>query len=129
MPHPALVVLDQQRDAWNRGDLDGYVAACAPDVVYLNAAGACLGRAALAAALAAAYPDRSAMGALTLTVLRVDPVGHPDVDGSTACVLLRWEVRAAGGGAGGHALVVLRREEGVWWMTHDATVRAAPPGA
>ena len=26
MSHPALAVLDRQRDAWNAGDLDGYVA-------------------------------------------------------------------------------------------------------
>lgn len=125
MSHPALAVLDRQRDAWNAGDLDGYVAACAPDVVYVNAAGPCLGRDTLARTLGAAYPDRAAMGTLSLDVLRLDPFGDPETDGAVAVVTLRWEVRTAGEPKGGHAVVVLRRTEGAWCMTHDATVAGA----
>ena len=115
MRHPALDVLDAQRDAWNRGDLDGYLAGCAADVVYVTARGPVFGRAALAATMAAAYPNRAAMGTLWLDVLNFD------ADSSTAHVVLRWRV-TRDAPVGGHALVVLRCADGRWEMTHDATV-------
>jgi hypothetical protein len=43
MNHPALDVLFRQRDAWNRGDRAGYLAECAPDIVYVSARGAAFG--------------------------------------------------------------------------------------
>jgi uncharacterized protein (TIGR02246 family) len=116
MSHPALALLDSQRDAWNRGDLDGYLAACAPDVVYLTARGPVFGREALGATLAAAYPDRAAMGTLALEILRVDG------DATEARVVLRWSVTRAASPVGGFALVVLRAVKGRWEMTHDATL-------
>lgn len=119
MQHPALALLERQRTAWNRGDRTGYVAACAPDVTYLNARGVVFGRDALDAALAGAYPDPAAMGALSLEVLRLD------ASPGEARVVLRWEVRRAGAPVGGVALVILQERDGAWWMTHDATVTTA----
>lgn len=119
MEHPALDVLERQRIAWNRGDRADYVAACAPEVTYLNARGVVFGRDALDRALAGAYPDPAAMGTLTLEVLRFD------VSPGEARVVLRWEVRRAGAPVGGVALVILQERDGAWWMTHDATVTTA----
>jgi len=116
MSHPALALLDSQRDAWNHGDLEGYIAACAADVVYLTARGPVFGRDALRVTMAAAYPDRAAMGTLALEVLRVDG------DDAEARVVLRWSVTRAAGAVGGFALVVLRAVDGRWEMTHDATL-------
>jgi uncharacterized protein (TIGR02246 family) len=119
MSHPALATLHAQRDAWNAGDLAGYLAGCAPDVVYVSARGPAFGRDALAAALAANYPDRTAMGTLTLHVLACDG------DATSARVTLRWAVaREAAASVGGFALVVLALREGAWLLTHDATLAA-----
>lgn len=124
MDHPALATLRAQQAAWNAGDLDGYLARCADDVVYVNARGPVVGRRALRIAMTTAYPDRGAMGSLALEPLRVDG------DDTEARVLLRWAVTPTGTAAGGataptttgHALVILRSRDGQWWMTHDATV-------
>ena len=119
MPHPALATLHAQRHAWNSGDLAGYLAGCAPDVVYLSARGPSFGRDALASALAASYPDRAAMGTLVLDVLACDG------DATSARVTLRWAVaREAAAPVGGFALVVLALRDGAWLLTHDATLAA-----
>lgn len=114
-PHPALATLDAQRAAWNAGDLEGYLAGCAPDVVYLTHQGPVYGRDAVRARLAAAYPDRGAMGRLELDVLRVDA-------GVDVHVVLRWTLVRNGPSAGGFALVVLGLRDGAWMLTHDATL-------
>jgi uncharacterized protein (TIGR02246 family) len=114
--HPALALLASQQQAWNTGDLDGYVARCAPDVVYVTARGLVVGREALGEALSAAYPDREAMGRLSLEVL------HLDGDAEQARVVVGWAVAREGAPASGLALVVLARRDGCWWLTHDATL-------
>jgi uncharacterized protein (TIGR02246 family) len=118
--HPALAVLDTQREAWNAGDLEGYLAGCAPDVVYVTAKGPVYGRDALRARLTAAYPDRAAMGRLALEVLHV---AEESGQGVGVRVVLRWAVtREDGAVVGGYALVVLGEQDGRWVMTHDATM-------
>lgn len=120
--HPALQVLDTQRDAWNAGSLAGYLAACAPDVVYVTARGPTFGREALAATMGAAWPDPAGMGTLDLEVLTLAAAGDPETDGASATVTLRWTVTGSGASKAGYALVVLGRRDGRWWMTHDATI-------
>lgn len=44
MNHPALDVLFRKRDAWNRGDREGYRSECAPDIAYVSGGGAVFGR-------------------------------------------------------------------------------------
>lgn len=118
LTHPALALLDAQRDAWNAGDLEGYLAACAPDVLYVTAKGPVYGRDALRARMIAAYPDRAAMGRLTLDVL------HLDADTATEVrVVMQWRVtRDDGTAVGGYALVIVALHDGRWVMTHDATL-------
>ena len=68
-------VLIEQLAAWNRGDIDGFCAYCTEDVTYVGACGVTMGRSAVAAQYHAAYLDRAAMGALALTVDRVEERG------------------------------------------------------
>jgi hypothetical protein len=99
--------LQDQIDAWNRGDLEGYLARCAPDIVYLSAAGVVRGRDALRARYGAA--------AGTL-VVEVADVEHSD---DQVTHTARWSV----GDRGGHALLVWRWQ-GAWLLTWDATIAA-----
>lgn len=119
-----LDTLLAQREAWNRGDLDGYLRGCAPEITYVTARGVVRGLDALRASLRAAYPDRAAMGTLDLEVLTVDQ--HPtDQSPTVTHVVLRWSVRSSETTIGGVALAVLQRRDGRWWLTHDATLRCA----
>ncbi|MDP2312874.1 MAG: nuclear transport factor 2 family protein [Pseudomonadota bacterium] len=115
MTHPALACLQAQQHAWNTGDLEGYLAGCAADVIYLTREGPVYGREALRARMAAAYPDRAAMGRLSLEVLHLDATAE-------VRVVLRWTVTREGPGVGGYALVVLAERDGEWRLTHDATL-------
>ena len=119
MEHPALDVLFRQRDAWNIGDREGYLAECAAEVVYVSARGVVFGRDALSKSLTDAYPDPLSMGTLSLHVLKIDATPHE------VRVVLRWQVDRAQGPVGGAALLILQVQEGVWRVTHDATVSAA----
>lgn len=117
--HPAGAVLARQESAWNAGDLEGYLAECDEEIVYLSARGLVRGRAALRGAMAAAYPDRAAMGFLSLELVEWE------LSPGMVTALLRWQVaRAEGTSVGGHALVVLVERDGRWWLRQDATVAA-----
>lgn len=99
--------LQAQVDAWNRGDLAGYLARCAPDIVYLSAAGVVRGRDALAARYGAAS------GRLVVEVSDVER-GEDQVTHTA-----RWSV----GDRGGYALLVWRWR-GEWLLAWDATLAA-----
>lgn len=120
MNHAALDVVFRQRDAWNRGDREGYLADCAPDIVYVSSGGVALGRDALRKTFATAYPDPRSMGTLTLEILRVN------VALDQVSVVLRWQVNRAEAPVGGVALVIVQEHGGVWVVTHDATVANRP---
>jgi hypothetical protein len=104
-PPPFETALQAQVDAWNRGDLDGYLACCAPDIVYVSAAGVVRGREALATRYG------TASGQLSVQVSDVergaDQVTH----------VARWSV----GDRGGYALLVWRWQ-GAWLLAWDATI-------
>ena len=116
MNHAAVDVVFRQRDAWNRGDREGYLRECAPDIVYVSSGGVAFGRDALRKTFAEAYPDPLSMGTLTLEVLRVN-VARDQVS-----LVMRWQVHRAEAPVGGVALVVVQEIGGVWVVTHDATV-------
>ena len=121
MNHPALDVLFRQRDAWNRGDRAGYLAECAPDIVYVSARGAAFGREAVAQSLTDAYPDPRSMGTLALDILNVE------VAPAQVRVVLNWRVQRDEVPTGGAALLILAERAGVWQVTHDATVSTPAP--
>jgi uncharacterized protein (TIGR02246 family) len=105
-------VLDAQVAAWNRGDIAGFCSWCTEDVVYVGASGLRQGRDAVRDGYVARYPDRAAMGTLSLKVLSVEERGE------TAIAVVGWSV----GAAGGHALLVFRNGSEGWRLAYDATV-------
>lgn len=115
----ALALLAAQVQAWNRGDIDGFCAGYADDAVYVSARGPTLGRAALAADYRGRFPDRDAMGALS-----VDPRSTSTSPGGDRVeVVARWTVERSGEPSlGGWALLVFAAREGGWRITHDATL-------
>jgi len=118
-------LLTAQQDAWNRGDLDGFMAGYArtPDLVFTSGGRVRRGWQETYDKYRTRYgQDRATMGHLAFEILDVQPVG---ADG--AVVLGRWkltETPEAGGGI--FSLVVARRPEG-WRVIHDHTSSDAPP--
>jgi ketosteroid isomerase-like protein len=117
-------VIAGQRDAWNRGDLAGYMDGYARTDALVFTSGGNVRRGWQAAFdhYQARYgKDPAGMGTLDLDVDSIDPVG---ADG--AVVLGTWRLRGvAAAGSGVFTLVFERRPEG-WRIVHDHTSSAAP---
>jgi ketosteroid isomerase-like protein len=102
-----------QAAAWNRGDLEGFCEGYTDDAIYVSARGLRRGRDQILAAYREAYPDRTAMGTLSLEVLGLED------NGVNAMVVLRWSIDR---GPDGHALLGFRRTDAGWRLAFDATV-------
>ncbi|MFT4977665.1 MAG: ketosteroid isomerase-like protein [Myxococcota bacterium] len=108
--HPAIEAIYAQVVAWNRGDLDGYMAHVHPEVTYIRPGSLLRGRAALHDSYRA---STGAMGQLSVEVL--DICASPD----QASLVLSW---ALAGAQSGCALVVYVATAEGWLLRHDATM-------
>jgi hypothetical protein len=108
-------VLQRQVAAWNAGDIEAFCADCAGDVAYVGAAGVTRGRAAVAANYARAYPDRAAMGRLSVVV------DERRVRGDVVTMVVKWRVERESGEIGGNAVLVWERGPEGWKLAVDAT--------
>jgi len=114
-------VLEQQRVAWNRGDLAAYMQGYArtADLVFTSAGQIRRGWDDTMRRYQSRYGgDRAGMGQLAFEILQVQPVG---ADG--AVVLGRWHLTATPNAGGGVFSVVLERRPEGWRIVHDHTSR------
>lgn len=116
-------VLGSQIEAWNRGDLRGYMDGYArsPSLVFTSGGNVRRGWQDAFDHYQARYAtDSKAMGTLAFVIDSIDPVG---ADG--AVVLGRWDLTGtAHPGRGVFTVVLERRAEG-WRIIHDHTSVAA----
>ncbi|HSD88047.1 MAG TPA: nuclear transport factor 2 family protein [Kofleriaceae bacterium] len=112
-------VLTAQQSAWNRGDLDGYMAGYAhrPDLVFTSGGKLRRGWQETYDKYKAKYgSDRSTMGTLAFEILGVQSLG---ADG--AVVLGRWKLTdTPNAGSGVFSVALARTPEG-WRVVHDHT--------
>lgn len=112
-------LLADQAAAWNRGDLDGYMAGYlrSPALVFTSGSKVRTGYDETFASYKKKYgTDQASMGTLAFDVMRIDPVG----DGG-AVVLGRWDLKLAAGPVGGVFSVVMERTASGWLIVHDHT--------
>ena len=124
-------VLIAQRDAWNRGDLAGYMAGYAhtPELVFTSGGQVRRGWQETFDRYRAKYTSepvptggerthdaRATMGHLDFELLSVQPLG---ADG--AIVLGRWKLTDTPVAAGGVFSVALARDATGWHVVHDHT--------
>lgn len=118
-------VLEQQRDAWNRGDLEGYMAGYerSESLVFTSGGGIRRGWDEAHARYKQRYGgDKSTMGSLAFEFLDLRPLG---ADG--AVVLGRWKLtETPQSGSGVFSVVLARTAEG-WKVVHDHTSSDPPP--
>ena len=124
--------LDVQIAAWNRGDLDTFTHAYADDATFVSPNGFNSGRAAVLERYKKKYPDRKAMGHLSLEIQETrllegdeftyfgDTVpGH--IQG--ASVAAKWKLVLDGKPpASGRTLLVLRPKGDGWEILQDASM-------
>ena len=112
-------VLDAQATAWNKGDLDGYMAHYAKVdwLVFTSGGKIRHGWQETYDAFHKKYAQNpSAMGKLVFEILSIDPVG---ADG--AVVLGNWTLTESPSDGHGVFSVVLERQPSGWKVIHDHT--------
>ena len=112
-------VLDAQVDAWNRGDLDGFMAGYWNDdgLFYISGGKSVQGLNALKERYATAYQgEGKEMGKLKFSELNIEPVGL-----DAALVRGRWEVATSRETVGGWFTLLFRYTRDGWKIVHDHT--------
>lgn len=112
-------VLTDQVTAWNKGDLDGFMAGYWNDerMTYISGGKAVRGWAALRDRYKAAYQgDGKEMGKLAFAELDTEAVGPEAV-----LVRGKWEVTLAKETVGGWFTLLFRKFPDGWKVTHDHT--------
>ena len=118
-------VLTAQADAWNKGDLDGFLATYwdSPDLVFYSGGAVSKGRKAVAERYRKNYQaDGKEMGKLTFADLEAEALG-PDA----AMARGRWKVVTSKETMEGLFTRVLKKFPDGCKIVHDHTSKADPP--
>ena len=102
--------------AWNRGDLDGYLASYwdSNKTIWVSSGSLRRGRKAIVAAYKARFSTPQQMGKLTLAELEIDVLTTTD-----AIAFGRWRLVVDNKTAKGFFTVQLRKIEGIWLFVSD----------
>jgi len=111
-------VLDAQRDAWNRGDIEGYMDGYArsEDTVFVSGDNLTRGWQTVLDRYKKSYDSRDKMGTLTFSDLEIKSIGN-----ETAIVLGRWHLQRAKDQPHGRFTLILKRTKQGWKVVHDHT--------
>ena len=117
-------VLHAQEQAWNRGDIDGFMNGYArsKSTVFVSEDHVTRGWETVRDRYKKKYSNRGKMGLLTFSELEVNPLG-PD----SAVVLGRWKLKRAKDQPHGRFSLIFRRTADGWRIIHDHTSAAASP--
>jgi ketosteroid isomerase-like protein len=113
-----VAVLDDQKNAWNRGDVTAFMNGYwrSPDVTFAGKTGFTRGWDPVLARYQHSYPDQASMGHLEFSELEVRPLGT-----DAALVLGKWHIARAAGDVGGIFTLVLQKFPEGWRIIHDHT--------
>jgi uncharacterized protein (TIGR02246 family) len=111
-------VLDRQVQAWNRGDLEGFVSVYAEDAAFVSPTGLTRGRQAVLERYRKRYPEKAARGWLSLEIVETRLAGA-----QAASVVARWTLAYPDKpAASGLTLLVLHRSGDRWLIVQDASM-------
>jgi ketosteroid isomerase-like protein len=113
-----LAALVAQQDAWNRGDVDAFMAGYwrSPELSFSGSSGISRGWDEVLARYKKNYPDRAAMGQLDFSGLEFRFLGADN-----ALVLGRWHLKREKDEIGGVFSLVWQRFPEGWRIIHDHT--------
>jgi len=115
-------VLSAQQSAWNRGDVDAFLAGYwrSPELTFSGSSGVSRGWDGVLARYRKNYPDRAAMGQLDFTGLEFRFLGP-----AAALVLGQWHLKRESGDVGGVFSLVWQKFPDGWRIIHDHTSAVA----
>jgi ketosteroid isomerase-like protein len=116
-------VLRSLQDAWNRGDIDGFMNGYArsKSSVFISEDTLRRGWETVRDRYRKKYSDRTKMGMLTFSDLEITPLSS-----DSAMVLGRWRLERANDRPHGRFTLIFRRLPEGWRIVHDHTSAAAP---
>lgn len=111
-------VLDEQAAAWNRGDIDGFMAGYARsnETTFISGETITRGWQTVLDRYKKNYNSRDKMGTLAFTELEVKPVSD-----DAAIALGHWQLTRANDSPKGRFTLIFRRTADGWRITHDHT--------
>lgn len=114
-------VLDAQREAWNRGDIDGYMEGYARlnSTIFISGDNVTRGWQTVRDRYKRAYDSREKMGTLTFSEVEVSLL-----DAKTAVVMGHWELQRSGDQPKGRFTLIFKRLRSGWRIVHDHTSSA-----
>jgi len=109
-------VLDAQRDAWNRGDLEGYMDGYdrSPDTEFIGGDTITRGWQTVLERYQKKYNSREKMGGLTFSEIEINVLSK-----DAALVLGRWRLKRASDEPHGTFSLLFRRKKAGWRIVHD----------
>ena len=118
-----LAVLQTQAEAWNRGDLDGFMQTYAPtdDLRFASGGTVTYGWKKTLERYKQRYPNRAAMGTLAFSELTITGLS-PDA----ALIFGHWRLTRATDAPHGLFTLLVRRTPAGWRIFADHTSSAAP---
>ena len=114
-------VLDAQSAAWNRGDIDGYMAGYArlETIVFVSGDSVTHGWQTVRDRYRKRYDSREKMGTLTFSDLEFRPI-----DSNTVAVVGRWHLKRSSDEPHGRFTLIFKRTRQGWRIIHDHTSSA-----
>lgn len=111
-------VLDAQRDAWNRGDIEGFMDGYerSDDIIFMSGDNLTRGWQTVLDRYKKNYDTREKMGVLTFSDLDVDLLND-----NTAVVIGRWSLKRANDEPHGRFTLIFKRTKKGWKIVHDHT--------
>lgn len=114
-------VLDAQRDAWNRGDIEGYMDGYerSEQTVFVSGDNLTRGWQTVLDRYKKNYNTREKMGTLTFSDLEITLPGK-----ESAVVLGRWHLKRVGDEPHGRFTLIFKKTRQGWKIIHDHTSSA-----
>jgi len=111
-------VLSRQAEAWNRGDIDGFMEHYwkSNELTFSSGGQTTRGWKSTKENYQRRYPTREKMGRLTFSELEITPL-----------VLGRWRLARDEAPVGGNFSLVCRKIDGKWVIVHDHTSKGETP--
>ncbi|HEY6232679.1 MAG TPA: AtzH-like domain-containing protein [Pyrinomonadaceae bacterium] len=114
-------VIAAQAEAWNRGDIEGYMAGYwrSPETVFISGDNVTRGWQTALERYEKNYSSREKMGTLTFSELEITSISN-----DTAVVLGRWHLKRTQDEPHGRFTLIFRKTRQGWRIVHDHTSSA-----
>lgn len=109
-------LLHKQTEAWNRGDIEGFMEGYWKNdsLMFIGKSGITYGWQKTLDNYKKGYPDKTAMGFLTFTLIEIKPLSKKYYS-----VVGKWHLKRSIGDIGGHYTLLLKKIKGQWVVVSD----------